>query len=251
MINSELLQIIKEKGVLLDKEIFEILNNINDSYTVKKLLENFENVSGQKMITKSSILKSWVISKDVSALTDGIQPKFLNIFIKLGIQINLNTNPIQSSPKTERINPDYTVHYAKTTSDKKIEVSDFVGHFRARYKEIQNIILRRNNLDNLMSINKISNTRQQFSIIGMVSEKRITKNKNLIVVFEDLTGKTNVVFKQGSSSFKDANELQLDEVVAVRCSGTNELIMGYDIFFPDSFVAQKTKFDEERKDKLV
>lgn len=124
MINSELLQIIKEKGVLLDKEIFEILNNINDSYTVKKLLENFENVSGQKMITKSSILKSWVISKDVSALTDGIQPKFLNIFIKLGIQINLNTNPIQSSPKTERINPDYTVHYAKTTSDKKIEVSD-------------------------------------------------------------------------------------------------------------------------------
>jgi len=245
MINSELLRIIKEKGILLDKEIFEILNNINDSYTVKKLLENFENVSGQKMITKSSILKSWVISKDVSALTDGIQPKFLNIFIKLGIQINLNTNPVQNSPKTERINPDYTVHYAKTTCDKKIEVSDFVGHFRARYKEIQNILLRRNNLDNLMSINKISNTRQQFSIIGMVSEKRITKNKNLIVVFEDLTGKTNVVFKQGSSSFKDANELQLDEVVAVRCSGTNELIMGYDIFFPDSFVAQKTKFDED------
>ena len=79
--------------------------------------------------------------------------------------------------KIERVRPDYTLHYGKTNFGKKIEVSDFVGHFRARYKEIQNIILRRGNLDELISINKISNTRQKFCVIGMVYEKRITKNK--------------------------------------------------------------------------
>ncbi|MEK6909077.1 MAG: metallophosphoesterase [Nanoarchaeota archaeon] len=243
--NSELLQIVKEKGLLLEKEIFEALSGITDLSTIRKLLENFEQVSGQKMITRSSLIRNWVISKDISHLIDGIEPKFLSVFIKLGIEININGGVEKKVEKIEKSRPNYTLHYGKTTFAKKIEVSDFVGHFRARYKEIQNILLRRNNLDNLISINKISNTRQQFTIIGMVSEKRITKNKNLLVVFEDLTGKTNVVFKLGGTSFKDANELQLDEVVAVRCTGNNELIMGHEVFFPDSFVLQKTKFDED------
>lgn len=246
MINPELLQVVKEKGLLLEKEIFEVLSSIGDIGVVKKLLENFENLAGQKMITRSTLLKNWVISKDISHLTEGIEPKFLNIFIKLGIEINVDSSPIKKAEKIEKLRQDYTLHYGRTTFGKKMEVSDFVGHFRARYKELQGIILRRNsNWDNLISINKISATRQQFSIIGMVSEKRLTKNKNLIVVFEDLTGKTNVIFKQGSNSFKDADELQLDEVVAVRCTGNNELIMGHEIFFPDSFVLQKTKFEDD------
>lgn len=246
MINPELLQAVKEKGLLLEKEIFEALSSVGDISVVRKLLENFENLAGQKMITRSTLLKNWVISKDITHLTEGIEPKFLNVFIKLGIEINVDNSPIKKVDKTVKSRQDYTLHYGKTTFGKKMEVSDFVGHFRARYKELQGIILRRNNnWDNLISINKISATRQQFSIIGMVSEKRVTKNKNLIVVFEDLTGKTNVVFKSGGNSFKDADELQLDEVVAVRCTGNNELIMGHEVFFPDSFVLQKTRFDED------
>ncbi|MEK6924941.1 MAG: metallophosphoesterase [Nanoarchaeota archaeon] len=246
MINPEILQIVREKGLLLEKEIFEALSSVSDINVVRKLLENFENLAGQKMITRSSLIKNWVISKDISHLTEGIEPRFLNIFIKLGIEINIDTSAVKKPEKVEKLRQDYTLHYGKTTFAKKMEVSDFVGHFRVRYKELQNIILKRNNnWDNLISINKISATRQQFSIIGMVFEKRLTKNKNLLVVFEDLTGKTNVVFKNGSNSFKDADELQLDEVVSVRCTGNNELIMGHEIFFPDSFVLQKTKFDED------
>lgn len=246
MINPEILQIVKEKGLLLEKEIFEALSSVNDIRVVRKLLDNFENLAGQRMITRSSLIKNWVISKDINHLTEGIEPKFLNIFIKLGIEINIDTFALKKAEKVEKFRRDYTLHYGKTTFAKKMEVSDFVGHFRARYKDLQNIIMRRNNnWDNLISINKISATRQQFCIIGMVSEKRLTKNKNLLVVFEDLTGKTNVVFKNGSNVFKDADELQLDEVVAIKCTGNNELIMGHEIFFPDSFLLQKTKFDDD------
>ncbi|MEK6792205.1 MAG: metallophosphoesterase [Nanoarchaeota archaeon] len=248
--NLNLLQILKEKGLLLDKEIFDALSSVNDPLVIRKMLDSLEYASGQKMITRTSLTKNVVFSKNfVEGLNEGIQSKVLSIFIQLGIQINIgdSVNEIKKENKKEelKVRPDYTVHYANTTCDKKIEVADFVGHFRARYKEIQNIILRRTDLDNLISINKISNTRQKFTIIGMVSEKRYTKKKNLIAVFEDMTGKTNVVFKLGSSCFKMAEELQLDETVAVRCSGSNELIMGYEIFFPDSFVLQKTKFDED------
>ncbi|MBS3081312.1 metallophosphoesterase [Candidatus Pacearchaeota archaeon] len=245
--NLDLLGIIKERGLLLEKEIFEALSSINDIFTIRKLLDNFEQVSGQKMITRSNLIKNWVFSKKISEdLIEGIQPKFLKIFIQLGIQINVEDIPVNIKKVEEsKLKPNYTVHYANTTCDKKVELKDFVGHFRARYKEIQNIILARTDLNNLISINKISSTRQQFSIIGMVSEKRYTKKRNLIVVFEDMTGKTNVIFKLGSASFKAGEELQLDETVAVRCSGNNEFIMGHEIMFPDSFVLQKTKFDDD------
>src|SRR3989344_97178 len=243
--NVELLRIVKERGLLLEREIFEALSSINDADTISKLLDNFENVSGQKMITKSALIKNWVVSKSINDLADNIKPKFLNVFIQLGIQVDINDKPLGKVENIERNKPNYTIHYANTTCDKKIEVADFVGHFRARYKEIQGMILRRSELDNLISINKISNVRQKFVIVGMVSEKRITKNRNLIVVFEDLTGKTNVVFKAGSNCFSDASELQLDEVVAIRCTGNNELIMGHEVFFPDSYVLSKTKFNDD------
>src|SRR3989344_2486742 len=245
--NLDLLHILKEKGLLLDKEIFDALSSINDPLIIRKMLDSLEYASGQKMITRTSLAKNMIFSKNVvDGLNEGIQSKVLNIFIQLGIQININEGVVKEVKKEElKVRPDYTVHYANTTCDKKIEVADFVGHFRARYKEIQNIILRRTDLDNLISINKISNVRQKFVIVGMVSEKRITKNRNLIVVFEDLTGKTNVVFKAGSNCFSDASELQLDEVVAIRCTGNNELIMGHEVFFPDSYVLSKTKFNDD------
>jgi DNA polymerase II small subunit len=45
--------------------------------------------------------------------------------------------------------------------------------------------------------------------------------------------------------FRIANELQLDDVVGVRASGNKDLTFIHDIFFPDSFVPEKVKFDEE------
>src|SRR3989344_6233282 len=93
--NLDLLGIIKERGLLLDKEIFEALSSINDIFTIRKLLDNFEQVSGQKMITRSNLIKNWVFSKKISEdLIEGIQPKFLKIFIQLGIQINVEDIPV-------------------------------------------------------------------------------------------------------------------------------------------------------------
>ena len=46
---------------------------------------------------------------------------------------------------------------------------------------------QRKELENLTSIDKISGNRN-FSIIGIVTTKQVTKNKNIILEVEDLTG---------------------------------------------------------------
>jgi DNA polymerase II small subunit len=247
--SANLLDILKQKGILVEKEVFDLLSSIKDSDLVSQLVDTLVYVTGQKMITKSALTKNYLMAqKIVDDVSSGVKPTLLQVFVKLGVQITISETPIELKKDVENKQEhgqDYKIYYAKTTSDKKITVQDFVGHFRARYKEIQSIIMQRSGIDKLISINKISGTKQQFMIIGMVNERRYTKNKNLIVTFEDLTGQINVLFKSGGEHFKSAEELQLDEVVAINCSGNNELVIGNRVIFPDAFILQKTKFDED------
>ena len=76
---------------------------------------------------------------------------------------------------------------------RKILVDDFVKYFQNRFIELKSIIQERNDIENLTTINKVSSQKQNISIIGMVSKKRITKNKNVILELEDLTGRISVL----------------------------------------------------------
>ena len=248
--NSEIIQTIKEKGVLLEKDLFDALSSLQDPIIVGQLLDNFTAASGQKFITRAVLIKNLDSVNRVVNSSGDVKPQLVNILVKLGLQVEVKPviseemKDLMNSSK-ESVRQDYKIYYANTTCDKKITVQDFVGHFRARYRELQSILMRRSGMENLISINKLSGTRQQFTLIGMVSEKRVTKNKNLMVKFEDVTGQITVLFKAQTEVFRNADELQLDEVVAIRCSGNNELVVGHEIFFPESVILQKTKFDED------
>jgi DNA polymerase II small subunit len=207
------------------------------------LLENLEKISGQKMITRSSLTKNYEFVREVVDEASNDKKKFLEkVFVKLGVSLEVTKEKI-NSPKKEMIN--YIVHNADTTNNKKIEVKDFVKYFRSRYQQAQKILMQRANLENLTSINKISNDRQALTVIGIVTEKRITKNKNLMVQIEDLTGEIKFLVKPTSECFTNANELQLDDVVAVRGSGNREIIFAYDVVYPDSMKIDKPKFEDD------
>ncbi len=249
--NSEIIQAIREKGILLEKGLFDVLISLQDPVLVGQLLDNFTAVSGQKFITKAILVKNLdSVRKVVDESSGNVKSQLVNILVKMGIQVEVKPIEIEKNinepiieNKTER--QDYKIYYANTTCDKKIGVSDFVGHFRSRYREIQGFLMQRMGIENLISVNKLSGTRQQFTLIGMITEKRLTKNKNLMVKIEDLTGQITILFKGQSEVFRNADDLQLDEVVAIRCSGNNELVVGHEIFFPDAVVMQKTKFDND------
>jgi DNA polymerase II small subunit len=243
--NEEILKTIREKGLLLEKEIYDLVGSL-DNVSAKMFLDNLERVSGQKIITKSVLSKNVEYVQRYFSQVSGGKPMVENIFVKLGLSLEIRKEKEIEENKEKKEIQHYRIFYADTKADKKLEVSDFTNHFRARYQQIQRILMQRPDLQHLISINKISNERQTINIIGIVTEKRVTKNNNLIVKFEDLTGSINILFKgENKEVYVKANELQLDDIVAVKAAGNRDMLFAYDLFYPDSFLTEKTKFSED------
>ncbi len=250
--NLEILKTIRERGLLLEKDIFDLLDGFNDVVLAKTFLEGLERFSGQKIITKSTLNKNFeYVQSIVNKLPGESKVTIENIFVKLGMSLELRREseiiPESAVGFGKASKLSFRVSCADTSVTKKIEVADFVGSFRSRYQQIQRMLMGRPELQqNLVSINKISNNRQSLSIIGIVVEKRVTKNKNIIIKFEDLTGEISALVKfDNKETFKKAEELQLDDVVGVKASGNRDLLFIYDLFYPDAFIHEKIKFDED------
>lgn len=250
--NNEILNTIKEKGLLLEKEVFELLNEFGNDILAKNFLENLEKVSGEKVITRGVLNKNVGYVKSFVSNLEGQNKEILEkVFVNLGISLEVRrekeiveSKSQEAESKAQRA--DFRIFYADTRPDKKLEVSDFVENFKARYQQLQKILMNRMELQqNLVSINKISSDRQNLSIIGIVVEKRITKNKNMMIKFEDLTGEINALVKFGREVFAKAEELQLDDVVGIKASGNKDMLFIYDIFWPDAFIFEKTKFEQD------
>ena len=75
------------------------------------------------------------------------------------------------------------VIFSYDQAPKKRVASDFINYFNKRYSLIEKILKQRQELNNIISINRLLNKRdrEQVSIIGIVKDKRYTKNdKNWI-----------------------------------------------------------------------
>ncbi|PIN93026.1 hypothetical protein COU54_04720 [Candidatus Pacearchaeota archaeon CG10_big_fil_rev_8_21_14_0_10_31_24] len=244
--NEEILAIVKEKGILLEREIFDLMVNFSDGLKVRDFLTTIERVSGQKMITKSILNKNtFYVLEAIKHLQGNNKDSAEKVCVKLGISLEISKEKDPSEePKKRRM--DYQIYYADTKATKKLEVADFKGHFRARYQQMQRILMARPELNGLVAINKISSTRQNLSIIGMVKDKRVTKNGNLILGVEDLTGEIKCLIKGDKREiFEIAEELQMDDVIAIKASGDRSILFVHDIFFPESHIPDKVHFSED------
>ncbi len=244
--NQETIAFIRQRGLLLEKDLFDLLTSFSDAEIAKNLLNNLEKVSGQKMITSSSLTKNaeYVLNV-VKSLPGEMKQQVETVFIKMGITVEIQkSTSVAPISQDKKENLPFQIYYTDTKNHKKIEIADFVGHFRSRYQQLQRILMQRGDLQNLVSLNKIAGDRQRFSFIGIVTDKRTTPNKNIIITFEDLTGSVKALIKQNADCFSKASELQLDDVVLVKGSGNREIVFVHDIVFPDSF-KEKVRFDED------
>ena len=131
----------------------------------------------------------------------------------------------------------------------KIEAGDFVSYFRARFDVLRDILIAKGLGDSFSSIRRIGNTSGVYSVIGMVYSKRITKNKNLLIEIEDLTGRTIVlVNRENRALFERAKSLLLDDVDLFRVSGSSKMLFASDFIYPDASL-EKEKFGS--KDEYV
>lgn len=248
---EEILQLIRERGLLLEKPIIELIDSFKDSGLAKEFLVSIEKASGQKYIGLKLLNNNIEFVNSVISKLEGESKSLVeNTIVRLGISLEVR----KESAIVDRINEkngdetkaDFRIFYADTKLEKKLEVRDFTNYFRARYVGLQRILMSRLDLQsNLVGINKIGGDRTNVSIIGIVTEKRITKNGNMMIRFEDLTGEIVGLVKMDSEVFNIAEELQLDDVVGVRASGNRDMLFVHEIFFPDAFVFDKARLNED------
>ncbi len=240
---KELIKLCTERGVLLDREIFKVLGEIDDIECAKVILEKIKNSTQQRIITKDIIFKNYEdLNKSFVNLSEESQKKFEKIKVKLGLSIEVSKEIVFAKAMVntnEFSDGDVRVFSPYSIQNKKLEVADFVKYFRSRFSEMQSLMQEHSELKNLVSIGKISGN-QRVSLIGLVSNKSITKNKNLMFEFEDLTGKINIVVnKERKELYKKAEEIALDSVIGVIGVGGKDIFFVNDIFFPDAVLPER------------
>lgn len=135
------------------------------------------------------------------------------------------------------------------TSPKKVEVvisfdnvphkycvKDFTSIFVSRYRFLEGLLRNRQELQNVLAVNRILSKREKetVSLIGLVEEMGETKNGNLMLTVEDLTGKIKVfISPQNRELFQNAKDLVFDEVVGISGTCGDKIVFAEKIIWPD------------------
>jgi len=231
------------KGFLLDREMLNFLSNMNDEGA-----KNLVGVLGdlgvvERVITKKLFeenfekIRSFLINDykedEINAFFGGIN------YLKKDEEKELEEDEQSKTGKVKLIS-------APAFPQKKVEVKDFVNHFRSRYEMFKKIF-DSFNLENLTTIKRLGFDRANYTLIAIVSEKTITKNKNLLIQVEDLTGKSTILVNANKKEvFDKAKDLLLDDIVAFEVTGSREMLFASNIIFPQASLEEKRKssFDE-------
>ena len=247
---NDILKICMEKGILLDRESFELINNLGDREIVVDFLDKLNQTFKERFITKSVIVRN--INKIQEFYYDSDRKKIIEkLLFQLGIDIAVereidtsNTQKTNEVPKAELFNDRFKVIDFPFLPSQKLEVEHFVRYFRNRFDEMKRFIQERAEMEGVVSINRIV-PRKQIAFIGMVINKRYTKNKNLLIEFEDPTGRLNVLANKNMQAYSKARELVLDDIVGVKGNGNGELFFASDIIYPDVYINEKVFLDRE------
>jgi len=112
----------------------------------------------------------------------------------------------------------------------KLTIQDYVQVLSNRYNKLQEILVQKVGLSNIVSIRNCSNGK--VSVIGMVKEVK-DADTNLFVTIEDLTGSVNVIVP---ITLKE--NINLDDIVAVSGNYNNKTIVSEMFLFPDVLITE-------------
>ncbi|MEX0932639.1 MAG: metallophosphoesterase [Candidatus Pacearchaeota archaeon] len=243
------------KGILLDNEILDLFTVLKDQDSIKFILEKITEKTNQKIITREIFFKNReTIRNLLSELPNENKEKIEQLKIKLGLRIEISRSEkiVSKEPGESKIeegqkeiddsNSGVKVFSLPTMLNNKIVVKDFVTHFSNRFLDTRDFLKESPKLKNLVSINKLSYSRQNVSIIGMIYSKQTTKNNNLILEVEDLTGSIRVLINQNKPElYKEACEISLDSIVGFKGSGNNEVLFANELVFPEARNPERKK----------
>ncbi len=254
--NINIASMLIKQGFLIEPSVVRLFNNLSADI-VPLLKQIFLSVSKNSVfLTKDFFYKNYkaiqacllAMKREQPALANYLDlfEKNLLQFISVDTSIEI-TEQKPSVEKQQQVNessiiveirkkkqlPDHIkVLDSFHIGSKKLEVKDFLSFFKHRFIVFRDL-LKQYNLPNLTTINKINSRNQNVSIIGLVADIRESKNKNLIIELEDLTGRISVLVNKDKDIYETAKQVVLDEVIAVKGVGNKEIIFASEIFFPE------------------
>ncbi|MBI2138062.1 DNA-directed DNA polymerase II small subunit [Candidatus Woesearchaeota archaeon] len=235
------------KGILLSDDILDELTDIDtcsNAYTSLK-----EKINQERFL---------VLNKDVSSAMGNRLPSEINWvdLEKAKALLEKGKNPslygqflhyLAAQEKNHQQPPNGVVVLSSATEDsRKRDVQDFVSYFNLRFAALSKILLEHPELRQTIAINKAltKKERENIAIIGMVSEKRVTKNGNLSVTLEDPTGSIRVLFsKNKQETYEQAKALVFDEVVGITGTSADKAIFANQIILPGVIKKEPKKSD--------
>ncbi|MEK6951980.1 MAG: DNA-directed DNA polymerase II small subunit [Nanoarchaeota archaeon] len=225
-------------------ESFDEDNNFLDDFS-KRIRENEKIVVLNKDLlfllkNKSGFFETnWFeFEKSRTNLEKGKDTKIYDTFLKMlfGEVPVLDIERGKVISKLEEEHNSVIVKNFLEEENKKREVDSFVNYFRTRYDAMKKILMNRAELQNVVSINRVINKkdRDTVALIGLVNDKRTTKNGNIILNIEDKTGSINIIVnKTRERLFKLAKDLVLDEILGVVGFNGEGIVFVTDLFLPD------------------
>lgn len=115
--NLEITKLLNEKGMMLEKELFNLLGEFRDLKEASVFLDNLARLSGQKLITKSTLIKNTAYAKQIVNSVPGEMKSIVEkTFVTLGISLSIEKHTeVRTAEKQE-----YRVFYADTKNNKKV-----------------------------------------------------------------------------------------------------------------------------------
>jgi DNA polymerase II small subunit len=252
---QNILKLFIEKGFLLDKEMLDFLLELKDEEVANEILNKIAVISKQKLITRNLVSKNFEKIKSILYELDRdkktiVEKFFVNVSVSIEVKKETSVSGLVIESRKdlfkEEAENNVKILSSPIMASKKLEVKDFVRYFRCRYNLLKNFLQQNSKLENLTSIDKIGGNNRIFSIIGIVTNKTITKNKNLVLEVEDLTGSTKLLINQNKEEiYKKSKEILLDDVLGFRCSGSRDFLYVNDFFYPDCFLKEKHRTSED------
>ncbi|MDD3178134.1 MAG: DNA-directed DNA polymerase II small subunit [Candidatus ainarchaeum sp.] len=202
--NQEIIKYARENNLIITEKALRLLNN----YNYKKIIEKLK---GKEIlfVKENDILK---IQNEKNQKEENFEENFENNFIILDKYDITNKNYSQGS------------------------VEDFHKLFIDKYNTISQILKNRLNCE-YTTIENAKNLikNQKVDIIGMVYEKRMSKNENLILDVDDPTGRIKlVILNKDEEKFEKYKQTLTDNVLGFKCNVlSKDMLIVNEIIYPD------------------
>lgn len=206
---KEFVSLLIEKGIVVTSDLFYVLEK-KKAEELSLLYEMLKSKEGEEIHTFREVL--------AGEKEEG----------------NISEENSAEKNEEEKGTLSFVFNYDKKEVSKK--VGDFVLYFNARYKAIEKILGNRIELQGITAIKRAAQKaeKEPVSVIGIVKDIKETKNNNLIITVEDMTGEMKVLIQKAKKELYDrARTLTFDEIIGVTGTAGKGIIFAGKIIWPD------------------